>query len=134
MRTQLSPTPLRILGLVVLMGVILSFNPGSSGLLQQLMLPVLLAVAAWLITRSSMAVALGGAIVAGIHSNLQSPDWIVSLAYPIICAICTIIIMAICIRRFRQRIHSTHSDRWRQKHKPATGSRKTTDSVDHTQT
>ncbi|MEM9623677.1 MAG: hypothetical protein AAF993_18670 [Pseudomonadota bacterium] len=105
----------RIAGLSLLLGALLSFSPGQSGLLHQVILPLLIGLGAWLVLGSLLAVALAGSIVAAVHSNLDSSDWVLAYLYPTICALCTLVVAIICVRRFRTHINNTRHARWQRK-------------------
>jgi len=105
----------RIAGVVVLSGCLLAYDPGATDLLQRGLLPALMALAAWGLVQNLAAVALGVAVLAGIHSDLHAPHWLDHLAFPAISAAAAVTFGIIVWRRFRRRIQATHDHRWRDR-------------------
>lgn len=103
---------LRTAGVVVLVLCLLWYVPGADSTTQRLWLPLLMAAGAWALTRNLTAVALGGTLLAAIHSDLQAAEWIDRLAYPLLALLGALVLTAILVRRFRARIAATHDARW----------------------
>jgi len=105
--------PGRIAG-VVLMGIaVMWFDPLSSAALHRLVIPVLMAAAAWLMIQNAAAVLLGATLLTAIHTDLQSIDWISSRAYPALAILAAGALGYILWQRFRMRIEATREERWR---------------------
>ncbi|MCB1684498.1 MAG: hypothetical protein R3E82_17800 [Pseudomonadales bacterium] len=103
---------LRGTGVGVLILCLLWYVPGADSTAQRLWLPLLMAAGTWALTRNLAAVALGGTMLAAIHSDLQATQWIDRLAYPLLALLGALILAVILLRRFRARIAATHDARW----------------------
>jgi membrane protein implicated in regulation of membrane protease activity len=95
--------------------VVFFWESRSPAPLHSLILPLLLAGAAWLMTRSVMAVAFATFTLAAINTELAADHWIPSLAYPTIAFSALLICVRILAQRFRERIAATHEQRWAQR-------------------
>jgi hypothetical protein len=107
--------PWRVAGLILLGLLVVAYQPELGGALQRVVMPVAMAVAAWLMVQNVTAVALGAGALAAIHSAPRSEDWIVAIAYPALAAACGVILIAVFVQRFRRRIATTHEARWRHR-------------------
>ena len=107
--------PIRIAGVALLAACVLAYDGDAPGAWQRLVLPLGMAFAAWLMVRNLAAVALGTALLAGIHSAPGSTDPIAATGYPLVAAGATLVLIAVFIGRFRARIAATHDARWRQR-------------------
>ena len=58
------------------------------------------------------AVALGALVLAVIHSDLSAASWIPAVAYPLIAATSTLVLLSIGWRRLKDNIAATHEARW----------------------
>lgn len=103
---------LRGAGVGVLILCLLWYVPGADSTAQRLWLPLLMAAGAWALTRNLTAVAIGGTMLAAIHSDLQATEWIDRLAYPLLALLGALVLAVILLRRFRARIIATHDARW----------------------
>lgn len=103
---------LRGAGVAVLILCLLWYVPGADSTAQRLWLPLLMAAGALALTRNLTAVALGGTLLAAIHSDLQATAWIDRLAYPLLALLGALVLAVVLIRRFRARIAATHDARW----------------------
>ncbi len=103
----------RMLGLVVIVVTLVWYEPGASGAVQRLVLPLVMALGAWWLVRNLAAVALGASVLATIHSNPGSADWISGYAYPAVALASAAVLLWIVRDRFRERIAATHEARWR---------------------
>ena len=111
---------LRIAGTVIILACVLAYQNVEQPLLRDLLLPIALGVGAWLTVRNLLAVVAGGAALAAIHTNLAG-NWIESIAYPLVAAVCLGTAAFIWALRFRQRIEETREARWqarRERRKP----------------
>ena len=81
----------------------------------QLWLPLALAVAAYLMTRTAMAVAFAAFALAATNTDLEANHWIASLAYPSISVASLAICTWIGVSRFRRHISATHDARWAER-------------------
>lgn len=102
----------RLLGGALMLLCALSFQPGSLGLLQQLLLPVGMAVATALIIRNLLAVLLTVALLAFIRTRWEElfstgPEWIAATAYPLLAIACTLWAAQILRARFRVYMQAT---------------------------
>jgi hypothetical protein len=117
---QLSRLSWRIAGLVLLGGLVVAYQPELGDVTNRLMIPLAMAFATWLLVQNVAAVALGGGLLAAIHGDLGSPDWITRIAYPALAAVAGVVLTAVFIQRFRRRIAATHEERWRKRRSDAT--------------
>jgi hypothetical protein len=116
---HLDNLPWRVAGLVLLGVLVVVYQTDQGDLVNRLLIPLAMAFAAWLLVQNITAIALGGTLLAGIHGDLGSRDWIHSLAYPALAAIGTVVLAIIFSRRFRDRIAATHEARWRDRRRDA---------------
>ena len=105
----------RAAGVVLTAAVVFVLDTQSASVLHALILPLLLALAAWLMTRSAMAVAFATFTLAAISTRLDAPSWIPSIAYPGIALVALAACLFIIAQRFRERIAATHEERWAQR-------------------
>ncbi len=98
-----------------LSGAMFLFDPQSDGLLHQLFLPLLAAIAFHLVVQAWLATALAVALLASLHTDFTA-TWIEAVAYPIFAVTAWSVVLAIGIRRMKTRISDTHSARWAQRH------------------
>ena len=103
---------LRIAGVVLILAVLFVLDLTVDNATNQLWLPMLLAVGAYLMTLSLMAVAIAVGTLAILHMDLQAVFWVKATAYPILVGISAVIIGWTLLQRFRQRIRDTHDERW----------------------
>ena len=103
----------RITGVIVLSGCLLAYDPTGTDLLQRGIIPALMALAAWGLVQNLAAVALGVAVLSGIHSDFTAPHWLDRLAYPAISLAAGVTFGIIVWRRFRHRVLATHEERCR---------------------
>jgi hypothetical protein len=64
-------------------------------------------------------VALGAGLLAAIHSDPGSGDWVSALAYPALAVLGGLVVMAVLVQRFRRHIAATHDERWRHRRNQA---------------
>jgi hypothetical protein len=107
--------PWRIGGLVLLGALVMVYQPEQGDLVNRLLVPVGMAIATWLLVQNLAAVALGAGLLAAIHGDLGSADWIRGIAYPMLAAGCGIVVAVVFARRFRRHMAATHEQRWRQR-------------------
>ncbi|MCZ6853757.1 MAG: hypothetical protein O7G86_07540 [Gammaproteobacteria bacterium] len=113
---------LRFVGAAIVLVCLLLYDFESEALLHRLVLPIALAVGAWMLVNNLTAVCLAVSFLALAHSELTSEDWVVSLAYPAVAALCGACLLTIVIARFHDRIRETHEARWQhRKQDPGTG-------------
>ncbi len=105
---------LRICGLLLAAAVMLTLDTGRGGVVHLLLLPLALALAAWMILRSLLAVALAGMLMAAVHADLSAADWLTARAYPLISFVCAASVAVILSRRFRRYIRATRRARRQQ--------------------
>ncbi len=102
----------RALGVVAAAMIVFFLDTQSISALHRLILPLGLAVAAWLMTRSLMAVAFATFTMAAISTRWSAESWIPSIAYPTVAAIALLVCLTVITQRFRERIAQTHEERW----------------------
>ena len=107
--------PWRVAGLVLLGALVVAYHPEQGGVLNRLLIPAGMALATWLLVQNVAAVALGAGVLAAFHSAPGSGDWVRAVAYPVLAALCGVVLMVVLVRRFRRRIAATHEARWRQR-------------------
>ncbi|MFU8817238.1 MAG: hypothetical protein ACNA7W_17965 [Pseudomonadales bacterium] len=110
--------PWRIAGLILLGVLVVAYQPDLDNPIHRLVIPIAMAVATWMLVQNAAAVALGAGLLAGIHGNPGSADWIVGIAYPALAALCAAIVAVVFWGRFRRRIAATHQQRWQNRRKP----------------
>jgi hypothetical protein len=103
---------LRLTGVVTILCGLAFFDVTSHTVLHRLALPLIMALGAWALIQNLAAVALVGAVLAIIHTDLQLDHWIDSIAYPVLAASGAAVLGVIALRRFRSRIERTHEARW----------------------
>lgn len=103
---------IRVGGVCLLMICLVVYIPGGEGATQQLWLPLAMAGGAWALTRNLTAVAIGGTVLAAIHSDLDAANWIERIAYPALGLGGSVLLAVIFTQRFRKRIADTHEARW----------------------
>ena len=119
---ELSHPVARLSGVALAAVIVFFLDTRTGSPLHLLVLPLGLAVAAWMMTRSLMAVAFATFTLAAINSEFGQSDWISSVAYPALAAVALVICVVIGVRRFRQRIAETHEARWAQRRTQSTSS------------
>lgn len=113
--TGLSHPWSRAAGVAAAAVIVFFLDTQSVSALHRLILPLGLAVSAWLMTRSLMAVAFATFTMAAISTRWSAASWIPSIAYPGIAAVALTVCLIIITRRFRERIAATHEERWSQR-------------------
>lgn len=106
----------RFAGVVLLSVAVLQYDAASGSPVHRLIIPIAMAIAAWLIVRNAVSVLLGAALLSAIHSDLSDLDWITGRAYPALAVISSSALGYIALQRFRSRIASTREARWRHRH------------------
>ena len=114
----------RISGLLLGAMAIFLLDSQSSNWLHALFIPLVLAFAAWLMTRSVMAVAFATMALAAINADLAATSWIPRIAYPAIAIGALAVCLGILTQRFRERIAATHDQRWAQRQQRLRGDSK----------
>ena len=84
----------------------------QTSVVHALVLPLLLAVAAFLITQSLMAVALAAFALALSNADLTADFWVIRWAYPAIAILGIGTCFSLLVTRFRKRIEATREERW----------------------
>ncbi|MFM8355751.1 MAG: hypothetical protein ACKOBM_12725 [Gammaproteobacteria bacterium] len=107
--------PWRIAGVVLLVAAMGLWQPDSATVAARLGVPLLMALAAALIVQNLAAVALGAAILAGIHSDPGAADLVTGIGYPLVASVATMLLLFIFWQRFRARIRATHDARWQHR-------------------
>jgi CBS-domain-containing membrane protein len=113
--SELSHPWSRTAGLLLAALAVFLLDSQSSSWLHALVLPLVLAFAAWLMTRSAMAVAFATFALAAINTDLAATSWIPRIAYPVIATAALAVCLGIVTQRFRERIAATHEQRWAQR-------------------
>ncbi|MEZ5560676.1 MAG: hypothetical protein R3E86_19285 [Pseudomonadales bacterium] len=104
--------PWRAAGVALMAVCVILYDTDAVDVWNRLVLPVAMAVAAWLMVQNLVAVAFGALLLAGIHSETGSADWIPGRAYPVLAVVAGVILTVELARRFRRRIAETHAARW----------------------
>lgn len=112
---MMSNLPWRIAGVALLALSVVLYEPESPQIWQRLGLPLVMAAAAWLMVQNVVAVALGTTLLAGIHSQPGSPDPVTGIGYPLVAVTAALVLLGVLVRRFRDRIRSTHDERWQHR-------------------
>ncbi|MCZ6617436.1 MAG: hypothetical protein O7E57_04830 [Gammaproteobacteria bacterium] len=106
---------LRLVGVAILLGCLLLYDFESEALVDRLLLPIAATIGAWIMIKNAAAVCLVASFLALAHTDLNSEDWVVSLAYPAVATLCGTCLVTIVIARFSDRITETHEARWRHR-------------------
>jgi hypothetical protein len=109
--------PERFAGVVLLGVAVLLYDAASGSPVHRLLVPIAMAIAAWLMVQNAAAVLLGAALLTASHSDPLDPDWITGRAYPALAIISGGALGYIAVHRFRGRIASTREARWRHRHR-----------------
>jgi hypothetical protein len=110
--------PQRFVGIFVTCVVIFTMDLNQTTVLHTLLLPLLLALAGYLVTQSLMAVSLATAGLAFANMDLSSQFWVARFAYPGIAVLGFVTFLWLLIVRFRTRILTTREDRWANRTNP----------------
>jgi len=102
----------RVSGIVLAAVIVFALDTTDPSQLHRLWLPLALALAAYLMTRSLMAVAFATFALAATNSDMGAADWISARAYPGVALLGFLLCCGIATHRFRQRITATHDARW----------------------
>ncbi len=106
---------LRLVGVAILLVCLVFYDLESETLIDRLLLPIAAAIGAWIMVKNAAAVCLVASFLALAHTDLNSDDWVESLAYPAMAALCGACLLTIVIARFGDRITSTHEARWQNR-------------------
>ena len=107
--------PQRITGVIVLAVAVVLYDATSIAAVHRLVLPLAMALAAWLMVQNAAAVLLGVALLTPLHAHPADPDWISARAYPVLAIVSGTALAVIVLQRFRLRIESTREARWRNR-------------------
>lgn len=102
----------RVVGVLIAGAVMFLLDNTKPDPLHQLWLPLILALAAFLITRALVAVGFAAFALAALSMNIGAQNWVEAIAYPAVAALSLVLCIAAGIKRFRQRIELTHDARW----------------------
>ena len=105
----------RMVGLALILGFLLGYDPGGYGLGNGLLLPLALALGAWMILRSALALALAAALLAGAHSAPGADDVSAGLIYPLVALAAGCTVLASLGHRFHRHMRATRGARWGQR-------------------
>jgi len=105
----------RLFGLAVLLVCLALYEPGAPGVLHRLVYPLAMAAGAWALVQNGVAVAIAGTVLAAIHTELHTGDWISGIAYPVLVVAGGALLLGTAALRFRRRIADTHDARWRDR-------------------
>lgn len=111
----LARLPWRLAGVALLAVLVVLYQPTQHDVAQRVLIPTGMALGAWMLVQNLAAVALGGGLLAAIHSAPGSDDWVRAVAYPGLAGLSAVILLAIFVQRFRRRIAATHAARWQQR-------------------
>lgn len=112
----------RLSGVVLAAVIVFVLDTTVKSAWHQLWLPLGLAAAAYLMTRTPMAVAFAVFALAAANTDLAVNHWIPSIAYPGISAASLAVCGWIGINRFRRHIAATHDARWAERGQAGSGS------------
>ena len=102
----------RSAGLLLAALVLFVLDPQQTGIMHGLILPLLLACAALLLTRSPMAVLIAILALSTIAADLDANDWVVSRAYPLLASCSFVGCLVVIWQRLQERARATHDERW----------------------
>ena len=104
--------PLRLAGIALTALVLFTIDLNQRDALHGLILPLLLAGGAYLITQSIMAVALAVLTLSAANAQLAAEHWLEAYAYPALALVSGLTCLSLLIIRFRARVHATRKERW----------------------
>lgn len=105
---------LRLLALAGLALVFITYQPGSQGLLQTLLLPAVALISAWWLTGSVVAVALTAGLLSWAHANPGGSGFIEAVLYPAVALTATLVVLATLVLRFRRAVLARRAQRHTQ--------------------
>ena len=108
---------LRLVGVAIVLACLVVYDSESSAFINRLLVPITAAAGAWFMIRNTAAVCLAASMLAMAHCELDSSDWVVSVAYPTVAAVCGASVLVIVINRFSKRIRTTHDIRWQHRNR-----------------
>ena len=103
---------LRLMGVALCLSVIFVLDTQQVTAVHQLWLPLTLALGAYLMTLSVMAITITVGTLAVLNMDLGASYWVYAIAYPSLGLLCGLITAFILWQRFRLRIAATHDARW----------------------
>ncbi|MCR9276529.1 MAG: hypothetical protein NXH85_01050 [Pseudomonadaceae bacterium] len=107
------PVLTRAIGVGLALFAALFIEPESRTWLHAAILPLLMALGAYLAAQNLLVVAAIVGALAASASNFGGSDIFVSAVYPALAGLCAIIVVTLLINRLRRRIRDTHEERWR---------------------
>lgn len=103
----------RLLAMIGVAVVFVAYQPGGeSSLLNSLVLPLIGALCAWLITESVLVVALGVMLLAAAHTDRDAPGLVEPVLYPLLAVIAFVAVCGALFRRFRSAMEARRAQRW----------------------
>lgn len=108
----------RISGCLIILAIVFVIDLDNPAALHQLLLPLGLALGAYLVSQAFAAVCIAALALSLIHMNTASGEWISAIAYPAVAAIAALALIGISAQRFRARIAETHTARWQHRKAP----------------
>lgn len=112
----------RLPALIGLGLVFVLYQPGiEPTLVNDLLLPLLAAICAWLLTGSVLAVSLGIALLAGAHSQPGAADVLAGRVHPALALAATLVVLGILARRFRATLLRVRAERHARRQAEAEG-------------
>ncbi len=105
----------RSAGLALAAAVLFVLDPQEIGVIQSLVLPMLLALAALLLTRSPMAVLIAVFALSAIASDVDASNWIPGRAYPILALASLVGCLVVIWQRLQAKAKETHDERWAER-------------------
>lgn len=110
-----APVLTRAIGVGLALLAALLIEPDSRTWIHALVLPLLMALGAYLAAQNLLVVAAIVGALAGSASDLGSNDVFASAAYPVLASACAVTVVWLLAQRLRQRMHDTHEERWRRR-------------------
>lgn len=104
----------RLLAMIGVALVFIAYQPGAEpSLLNSVVLPLIGAVCAWLMTESVLVVALGVMLLAAAHTDLDAPGLMEPVLYPLLAATAFIALGWALFQRFRVAMEERRAQRQR---------------------
>jgi hypothetical protein len=101
----------RAVGLTVVVGFLLLWQPDSLDPWQRVVLPAVLAIGAWLVVNNVAAVALAVLALAAVHTDVHAADAVYSRLYPAVAVAAALTVVVIYGRRFADYMKKTQAAR-----------------------
>ena len=112
MTSPVAGLSIRGLGVVGILTCLLTYQPGVTGVVNQLAIPALAALSFWLVIRRAVVVCIAGFALSVVHADPGADHWVPAIAWPMLALAAGVALLVIWIHRLRARIGETRAARW----------------------